>query len=68
MGQANDKHQAPTNGIKLYARAVIVWDLTQRRAINEETIDINRDWVHNQVWINIIFKKVYILFKEDNGV
>ena len=33
VGPATDKHQAPTNLFKLYVRAVIVWGLTQRRAI-----------------------------------
>ena len=41
VGPATDKHQAPTHRLKLYVRA----GLTHRRAIKEETIALNRDWV-----------------------
>ena len=46
MGPATDKHQAPTHRLKLYARAVVESEaLTHGRAIEEETIAINRNWV-----------------------
>ena len=49
MGPVNDKHQAPTNGLKLYDRAVIKSETGPTVVqIKEETIAINRDWVHNQ--------------------
>ena len=38
---ATEKHQTPSNGLKLYVRAVI--ESVARRAIKEETIAINRD-------------------------
>ena len=44
LGPAKDKDQASNNGLKVYVRAV----LTHRRAIKEEIIAINRDWVYNQ--------------------
>ena len=44
MVPANDKHQAPANVLKLYVRA----GLTHRRAIEEETKDISREYVHNK--------------------
>ena len=49
MGQANDRHQAPTNGIKLYVRAVTKSEACLTIvAFKEEAIAINRDLVHNQ--------------------
>ena len=41
VGPAADKHQAPTHQLKLYVRAVIEY----HRAIKDEAIAINCDWV-----------------------
>ena len=49
MGPAKDKHQTPTNILKLCVRAVIENEaMIHRRAIKEETIAIHRDVVYNQ--------------------
>ena len=51
VGPDNDKHQAQINGLKLYVRAVIKLEASPTvRAIKEETIATNRDWVHNQAY------------------
>ena len=48
MGPATAKHQAPTQLLKFYVRAVIGPEARPCRAIKEETIAINRDLVYNQ--------------------
>ena len=50
MGPGKDKHQ--THRLKFYTRAVIESEsLTRGRAIKEETIAINNDWIYNQLCV-----------------